>query len=466
MFNSLKFIIMKKNVYSLLVMVALALTATFVSCSDDDDDTPPVEIKLDESIITLLPGETATVKILEGNGSYEVSAQNSEIATASVNESTITITGVKESVEDETTTITVMDAKKKTATIKVYVTKSVNLLKIDLEETTFDMIDGKTKTVKIISGNAPYTVVSADNEVVGVSEIVDEAFTITANKVSETSVIVTLKDNKNRKIELTVTKVLANSATSLTIADAGQNIQLAEGKTFELAGHVSWLPADADIPNLVYSSSKESVATVDAASGKITAVGVGNATITVTIEGTAITATTDVTVVEPVLILLDNEGWTASHSGFAAWDVPWGNPEYNIFSHNAFSQWWEAPNTDGSAAGEWIQIDMKSLKNVKQLVIARRGEGSNIKGFLKKVDVEYSNADTATPEPSTFTHLMYVDYSEDEDFGSSEAVEQEVSKPNILEVPTSMRHIRITVKDQWRTDQQPCIGFVDVYGYE
>lgn len=466
---------MKKNVYSLLMMVALALTATFVSCSDDDDDTPPVEIKLDESIITLLPGESATVKILEGNGSYEVSAQNSEIATASVNESTITITGVKESVEDETTTITVMDAKKKTATIKVYVTKSVNLLKIDLEETTFDMIAGKTKTVKIISGNAPYTVASADNEVVGVSEIVDEAFTITANKVSETPVIVTLKDNKNKKIELTVTKVLANSATSLTIADAGQNIQLAEGKTFELAGHVSWLPADADTPNLVYSSSKESVATVDAASGKITAVSVGNATITVTIEGTTITATTDVTVVEPVLILLDNTGWTASHSDFADWTEYdengnvgwWCNPEYNLFSHNAFNQWWEARNNaDGSAAGEWVQIDMKSLKSVKELVIARRGEGSNIKGFLKKVKVEYSDADTDAPNLDSFKFLMEVSYTDQENFGSSDAVKDEISKPNILGTTTSMRHIKITVLEQYKTDQQPCIGYVDVYGYE
>lgn len=66
---------MKKNVYSLLVMIALALTATFTACSDDDDDTPPVEIKLDENIVTLLPGESATVKILEGNGSYQVSSQ-------------------------------------------------------------------------------------------------------------------------------------------------------------------------------------------------------------------------------------------------------------------------------------------------------------------------------------------------------------------------------------------------------
>lgn len=71
-----------------------------------------------------------------------------------------------ESEDDQVTTITVIDAKKKTATIKVYITKSVNPLKVNLEETSFEMIVNETKSVGIISGNAPYTVESANNEVV------------------------------------------------------------------------------------------------------------------------------------------------------------------------------------------------------------------------------------------------------------------------------------------------------------
>mgnify|MGYP000005198842 FL=1 len=464
---------MKKNVYSLLVMVALALTATFTACSDDDDDSPPVEIKLDENIVTVLPGESIAVKVLEGNGGYQVTSQNSAIATASVNESTITVTGVMESEEDQTTTIEVVDAKQKTATIKVYVTKSVNPLKIDLEETTFEMVVGDTKEIEIISGNPSYTVVGSNVAAVEVSEVANNVFTITAKKVSETPVTVTLKDSKSREVVLTVTKVAANEVTSIAIDEAGKDIKLTPGKTFELAGHVSWLPLTADVPTLLYSSSEKPVATVDA-NGKITAVSVGTTVITVKVEGTDIEETTTVTVTEPVLVLLDNTGWTASCSDFADWTEYdengnvgwWCNPEYDIFSHYAFNKWWEARNTDGSAAGEWLQVDMKSLKNVKQLVIARRGEGANVKGFLKKIKVQYSDADTASPGLDTFKDLMEVSYSEQENYGSSDGVETEISRPNILDATTSMRHIKIIVLEQWRTDVQPCIGFVDVYGYE
>lgn len=458
---------MKKNVYSLLVMIALALTATFTACSDDDDDTPPVEIKLDENIVTLLPSESATVKILEGNGSYQVSSQNDAIATASVNESTVTVTGVIESEDDQVTTITVIDAKKKTATIKVYITKSVNPLKVNLEETSFEMIVNETKSVGIISGNAPYTVESANNEVVGVSDIVDGAFTITAKQVNTTPVIVTLKDSKNKKIELTVIKVVPNEATSITIDEAGKNIELIQGKIFELAAHVSWLPASADVPTLVYSSSPESVATVDPASGKITAVSVGTATITVMVEGTTIKETANVTVTEPEVVKFNNTGWGLTYSGFAAWEGHNEDPRA-IFNGNPFSGWWEAPESGGSSAGQWIQIDMKSLKSVTELIIARRCEGDWIKGGLKSVKVEYS--DENTDNPTTFKFLMNVDYSDVEHFvgdpeGSGSAVEVEVAKPNILSTTTSIRHIKITVTGQWKGDK-PCIGYVDIYGYE
>lgn len=457
---------MKKNVYSLLVMVALALTATFTACSDDDDDTPLVEIELDENIVTVLPGESITVKVLEGNGGYQVASQNSAIATASINESTITVTGVMESEEDQTTTIEVVDAKQKTATIKVYVTKSVNPLKIDLEEMTFEMVVGDTKDVEIISGNPSYTVVSSNVAVVEVSEVADNVFTITAKKVSETPVTVTLKDSKSREVVLTVTKVAANKVTSIAIDENGQDIQLTTGKTFDLAEHVSWLPQTADVPTLLYSSSKESVATIDG-NGKITAASVGTAVITVKVEGADIEETTTVTVTEPEVIKFSNTGWGLTYSGFAAWEGHNEDPSA-IFNGNPFSGWWEAPESGGSSAGQWIQIDMKSLKNVVELVIARRCEGDWIKGGLKSVKIEYSNEDT--DNPTTFEFLMDVNYSDVEHIagepeGSGSAVEAEVAKPNVLSTAIPMRHIKITVTGQWKGDK-PCIGYVDVFGYE
>lgn len=458
---------MKKNAYSLLVMVALALAATFAACSDDDDDTPPVEIKLNENIVTLLPGESTTVKVLEGNGGYQVTSQNSAIATVSVNESTITVTGVMESEEDQSTTIEVVDAKNKTATIKVYVTKSVNPLKVGLEATTFEMVVDDVKSVGIISGNAPYTVESSDDATLGVTQVANNVFTITAKKVSETPVTVTLKDSKNKEIVLTATKVMAKAVTSLTIDEVGKNISLSAGETFELVGRISWQPASVEA-ELVYSSSPESVATIDA-NGKITAVGLGDATITVTVKNTTVTATANVTVKVKEKVKLNNAGWGFTYSAFAPWGGHNENP--NMFDGDAFNNWWEAPNTagDGTATGQYIQIDMKSLKSVAELAIARRCEGDWIKGGLKSVKVEYS--DENTDSPANFKFLMNVNYSEVENIEPEQgqengsAVRNEVAKPNPLPATTSMRYIRITVTGQYKGDQ-PCIGYVDVYGYE
>ena len=371
-----------------------------------------------------------------------------------------------ESEEDQTTTIEVVDAKQKTATIKVYVTKSVNPLKIDLEEMTFEMVVGDTKDVEIISGNPSYTVVSSSVAAVEVSEVTNNVFTITAKKVSETPVTVTLKDSKSREVVLTVTKVAANKVTSIAIDEAGKDIKLTLGKTFELAGHVSWLPLTADVPTLIYSSSEKPVATVDA-NGKITAVSVGTAVITVKVEGTDIEETTTVTVTEPEVIKFSNTGWGLTYSGFAAWEGHNEDP-YAIFNGNPFSGWWEALESGGSSAGQWIQIDMKSLKNVVELVIARRCEGDWIKGGLKSVKIEYSNEDT--DNPTTFEFLMDINYSDVEHIagepeGSGSAVEAEVAKPNVLSTTIPMRHIKITVTDQWKGDK-PCIGYVDVFGYE
>ena len=82
--------------------------------------------------------------------------------------------------------------------------------------------------------------------------------------------------------------------------------------------------------------------------------------------------------------------------------------------------------------------------------------------------IEYSNEDT--DNPTTFEFLMDINYSDVEHIagepeGSGSAVEAEVAKPNVLPTTIPMRHIKITVTDQWKGDK-PCIGYVDVFGYE
>ena len=90
------------------------------------------------------------------------------------------------------------------------------------------------------------------------------------------------------------------AATSLSIATTKASINVGETDTVK----ATFAPADVTNKRLVYTSSDESVATVDA-SGKITAVKAGKATITATTtDGSKKSATVEVTVATPVTKIL------------------------------------------------------------------------------------------------------------------------------------------------------------------
>ena len=90
------------------------------------------------------------------------------------------------------------------------------------------------------------------------------------------------------------------AATSLSIATTKASINVGDTDTVK----ATFAPADVTNKRLVYTSSDESVATVDA-SGKITAVKAGKATITATTtDGSKKSATVEVTVVTPVAKIL------------------------------------------------------------------------------------------------------------------------------------------------------------------
>ncbi|MBQ9936554.1 MAG: Ig-like domain-containing protein [Lachnospiraceae bacterium] len=74
-------------------------------------------------------------------------------------------------------------------------------------------------------------------------------------------------------------KVIYNSVKSITLNKTSVNLE--KGKTTTLTATVA--PADADMKTVLWSSSNPEVATVDA-TGKVTAVGIGKATITATAE--------------------------------------------------------------------------------------------------------------------------------------------------------------------------------------
>ena len=79
-----------------------------------------VNLTIDPAEVEVLVGETAEVKITAGNGGYEVISADATIAEASVSGDVVTVKGIKAGA----TVVTVKDAQKKAAPLKVTVTNS------------------------------------------------------------------------------------------------------------------------------------------------------------------------------------------------------------------------------------------------------------------------------------------------------------------------------------------------------
>lgn len=87
---------MKQMTYFVLVLLL-----GFCACRDDNDDknnvdTPTlVELTVDTGEVSIVQGETKTVRILSGNGEYVVTSANKEVVTAEVDGDVVKLTAVK-----------------------------------------------------------------------------------------------------------------------------------------------------------------------------------------------------------------------------------------------------------------------------------------------------------------------------------------------------------------------------------
>lgn len=107
---------MKKNKF--MKMMAAAFCALFamamVSCSDDDDTNG---IHCNPGKVEVEVGKTQTVALSNGTEAYTVKSSDEATAKATVEKSTMTVSGIKEG----KCTIVVTDSKKLTASVNVTV---------------------------------------------------------------------------------------------------------------------------------------------------------------------------------------------------------------------------------------------------------------------------------------------------------------------------------------------------------
>jgi len=261
-------------------------------------------VKLDKEALELIEGDsyqlTATV--------VPVNADNKKVAWSSSDESIAMVdqhgkvTAVKEGVA--IITVTTEDGGK-TATCEVTVKKKeepapepIPVIGVTLDKSELELTEGDTAelvaTVTPDDADNKNVVWNSSDESVA---MVDQHGKVTAVKEGVAIITVTTEDGgKTATCEVTVKKKEEPAPDPIPVTGVTldkSELELTEGDTAELVATVT--PDDADNKNVVWSSSDESVATVDQ-HGKVTAVKEGVAIITVTTEDGGKIATCEVTV--------------------------------------------------------------------------------------------------------------------------------------------------------------------------
>ena len=258
---------------------------------------PVTSLTLNKTALTLNNGKTATLTATVGpsnanNKTVKWTTSNSAVATVS---STGVVKGLKRGTA--TITATAADGSGKKAACKVTVTKLVTSL--TLNKTVLPLQPKKTETL-----TATVSPSDADNKTVKWTTSSSAVATVNSNgkvtaKGKGTAIIkATAADGSGENATCTVTVVTPKkSVSSVTLNKRSLTMQV--GKTQTLS--VTVKPTNADIRNVIWTSSNTKVATVDS-KGKVKAIGKGTATITATAaDGSGKNAACKVTVVKKIV---------------------------------------------------------------------------------------------------------------------------------------------------------------------
>ena len=258
---------------------------------------PVTSLTMNKTALTLNNGKTATLTATVGpsnanNKTVKWTTSNSAVATVS---STGVVKGIKRGTA--TITATAADGSGKKAACKVTVTKLVTSLtlnktvlplqpkKTEKLTATVSPSDADNKTVKWTTSNSAVATVNSNGKV-------------TAKGKGTAIIKATAADGSGENATCTVTVVTPKkSVSSVTLKKTSLTMQV--GKTEILK--VTVKPTNADIRNVIWTSSNTKVATVDS-KGKVKAIGKGTATITATAaDGSGKNAACKVTVVKKIV---------------------------------------------------------------------------------------------------------------------------------------------------------------------
>ena len=274
---------MKKKL-SFVILSLMTMLIGFTSCRGNDN-VPVTGIRLDKSELTLLKGEssmlTATVSP-EDATDPTVKWKSSDLSIATVDDY-----GNVKAVAAGKTTVTVSSADGRfTATCTVNV--NVNVSSLILSDTSITLKKGDSKKLSVAispddATNKSVTWSSGDTNIA----IVDNMGKITA--VNGGSTVITITSIYGKIADTcSVNVTVAVQSVSLDKSE----LTLIKGQTATLNATI--VPSDATTKDVSWASSNISAVTVD--NGRIKAVGVGTATISVTTSDGSKVASCTVTV--------------------------------------------------------------------------------------------------------------------------------------------------------------------------
>ena len=180
---------MKKltSISSLVCLTLAALTLTFASCETDDNGKRILRFSPADKV-ELVPGKTETITVSGGIVPYTVASSDAEIATTTVDKSTISIKGVAEG----TATITVTDKEKNSGKITI----TVKAAELTLDKSSVEVEVDEEAVVTITGGTAPYAA-EPEDATVAAATVEDNKITVKGLKTGTTKITVTDKDKKN-----------------------------------------------------------------------------------------------------------------------------------------------------------------------------------------------------------------------------------------------------------------------------
>lgn len=190
------------------------------------------------------------------------------------------------------------------------------------------------------------------------------------------TIIATVNDGSGTFVRYPV-RIISDTilVSSITLAPAGQFMEISNGRTFDLSKYVTINPANATRKAIKYSSADESIATVDQ-NGLVTATGVEGqkAEISVTAldrGGVSAVGTVVVAAQPPKYMSLVPDGFEAT-SNLATKEGTFAN----LFDDKPNTFWapdiTTRPNYDPVC---WLQIDLKNVIRFGQLGYKHRGGG-------------------------------------------------------------------------------------------